>query len=468
MKILILTAIQGRQHITELFLLGIERLKIFSGHDIRLFCVCSEKEDSDFLKSKGVSHCTFENRPLSAKFDYGFKQALKYDFDYLMTLGSDDLLDHNIFNNYYNPLMQRGELFFGIKQIAIIDYRTLDCITYKYFINKGDLLLGAGRMIARSLCMEFKDKPLYNVKPKNNGLDFASELELKKHAKPLAVITERPQLIDVKSEVNIWSWLSVSKRQLKAEYDKITHFLSVEEDNYLRRSEMKIVAVIPVHGRLPLLKLTIKRLYERNKVMKVICIGSEAERATCEAVGAEFIVHDNNPLGKKWNAGFMAAKKYSPDGCLFVGSSDWISDNWLDYISIYMRDYDLVGKPDFNLLDYGHIKRACHWAGYNDFRRANEPIGIGRVLSRRILDAIGWKPMDDKLESSLDWSMYNKIIQSGGKIKLLNTTQIQSLSLSTHSWINKHKFEDHWKGKMPSKKIDVNKLIEIFPEINEL
>src|SRR5690606_24137998 len=183
--------------------------------------------------------------------------------------------------------------------------------------------------------------------------------------------------------------------------------------------------------------------------------------------GGLFVEHENKPLGKKWNAGFLEAKKYNPDCCLFVGSSDWVSDNWIEYCSHYLKNYDLIGKPDFYLLDYGRRLRVCHWAGYTDKRRSNEPIGIGRILSKRILDKMGWKPMDDKLDSSLDWSMYQKVLLYSGAVKLINTTDIKSLSLSTSAWENKHKFEDHWNNKLPSKRLDES-LLKEFPESYEL
>jgi len=468
MEILVFTAIQGRQKITELFLMGVERLKLYSGHNISLFCVVSDQADIDFLKSKGVDYCVHENTPLSDKFDYGFKQAIKKKFDYLLTLGSDDLIDHNIFKDHYNALMQSGNEFFGLKQIGILDSQTLDCSLYQYFMSKSDMLLGAGRMLSYRLCQEFKDKPLYNLRKKNNGLDYASENELKKIVKPTFVKTNKIYLIDVKSDVNIWSYKSLSRKLSRVEYDKLTHFLSIEEDNYLRVSNYKIVAVIPVHGRLPLLKLTIERLYKKNKVHKVICIGSENEKNTCLHAGADFIEHENKPLGRKWNAGFQKAKMYEPDAVLFVGSSDWISDNWIDYMAVYLKDFDLIGKPDFNLVDYGHQLRACHWPGYTDHRRANEPIGIGRLISARVLNKMNWQPMEDKLDSSLDWSMYQKVLNLRGNVKLIKSDSIQSLSLSTHQWENKHKFEDHWRGKLPSKKIDVKEMIDLFPEIKRL
>lgn len=212
---------------------------------------------------------------------------------------------------------------------------------------------------------------------------------------------------------------------------------------------MKTVAVIPVKGRLPLLKYTIQRLYKKNGVFEVICIGdSIEEQEVCENEGAEFIFHENNPLGKKWNAGFLAAKKHNPDAVLFVGSSDWVSNNWLSYTEKLIRaGADLVGKPDFYLLDIGETYRFCHWLGYTQPQRRLEPIGIGRVISKRILDLMNWQPIQETLNNSIDWSMYQNILKLGGEVKNVRTNEIQSLSISTSHWANMHKFEDHYRNK---------------------
>lgn len=235
---------------------------------------------------------------------------------------------------------------------------------------------------------------------------------------------------------------------------------------------MKTVAVIPCLGRIELLKWTIRRLYQKNKIDVVICVGHEdAVKDLCKIEHAEFVEHDNSPLGKKWNAGFEAAKKHNPDSVLFVGSSDWISDNWMTYCEKFINaGIDMVGKPDFNLLDIGgnspHTYRFCHWQGYGKGKRENEPIGIGRVLSRKILDQMNWKPISDSLENSIDFSMYNNILAIGGKVANLKTQEIHSLSISTDRWPNKHKFNDHYSNKLPSRRVpDFSVFLEKnFPE----
>lgn len=229
---------------------------------------------------------------------------------------------------------------------------------------------------------------------------------------------------------------------------------------------MKTVAIIPVFGRLPLLKHTIERLLNKNKVDVVICVGAtEDEEMVCVKAGAKFYFHENMPLGKKWNYGFQKAKLENPDVCLFVGSSDWLSDNWLPELLPYMTQFDMIGKPDFTMMDISETIRSVRWGGYVKERK-DESIGIGRLISSRILDKMNWKPFIDDKNNSMDHAMYNKVSELGGEIALTRDPNLVPLSLSTNRWINKHRFEDHWNNRIEGSnvRLENSELFEMFPE----
>ena len=231
----------------------------------------------------------------------------------------------------------------------------------------------------------------------------------------------------------------------------------------------EVVAVIPVLGRRPLLKHTITRLLQKNKVGHVICVGHAGkDQRVCEEAGAEFLHHPNEPLGAKWNSGFQHAQKYSPIACLFVGSSDWLSDNWLPKMVPHLKEFDLIGKPGCHFLDINQGNyRACEWQGYTG-ARANESIGIGRLISARALSLLKWKPFDDHLNKSLDHSMQQRVSEAGGQLKIINDPETIALSISTDQWDNKHKFQDHVTGELQRKSSTIVNVDEFlknnFPE----
>jgi hypothetical protein len=223
----------------------------------------------------------------------------------------------------------------------------------------------------------------------------------------------------------------------------------------------RVVACLAVHGRLPLLEQTITRLYKKNGCYKVICSGDGIEeRQLCESLGAVWVHARNKPLGHKWNQSFFKAKDFTPDAVVFVGSSDWLSDNWFSIMRPHVDKHGFAGVPGCDLVDLGETIRGCHWSGYKGYReeRADETIGIGRMLSARLLHTIGWLPFNPIFDNSLDRSMKDKAAEFGFTDFMVRDERLNALSLSTHKWApmhqNKHKFEMHYNQLIPSKIMD--------------
>jgi len=231
----------------------------------------------------------------------------------------------------------------------------------------------------------------------------------------------------------------------------------------------KVVAVVPVHERLQLLPYTISRLLKKNGCHTVICVGDGIkEKAICLEAGAMWVPHQNKPLGEKWNAGFLAAKTLNPDAVIYSGSSDWLSNNWITTMKPHLDRHQMVGVPGCYLLDYRHKMRLCHWPGYVG-QRADETIGIGRMLSRKLLDLINWKPFHDDKDASLDRSMKDKAKAVGITDYFVRDESLKAMAISTNRWVNMHKFVHHWDlGVLPSEKftdLDMEQfLVKYFPE----
>jgi len=229
---------------------------------------------------------------------------------------------------------------------------------------------------------------------------------------------------------------------------------------------MKLCAPVPVFGRFPLVRLTISRL-KRQGVIPII-MGHEREALDIsKELNVEFISISNDPLGNKWNAGFMACQNYSPDGVMFMGSSDWCSDNYLELVSDDINDFPFIGMLGCHFADVSDEVRLVHWPGYLKGQRQYEPIGIGRVLRSDILTKMNWCPFDPRLSSGLDWSMYLKAIRLIDNLAVIKDEEkdIRLLSISTDKWINKHKFSDHWSGSLKSTHMNNELLKNNFEEI---
>jgi glycosyltransferase involved in cell wall biosynthesis len=240
--------------------------------------------------------------------------------------------------------------------------------------------------------------------------------------------------------------------------------------NHIERVKYNIFTAIPVNGRHELLPHTIKRLLTKCGVSKVYCMGDDDnDKKICEKAGAEWVDHPNFPLGSKWNSGIEAALKSGVvyDGFLFVGSSDWVSENWIDTFSQYLSEYDMVGTTNCYFLDINtnSKKRLVHWGGYSNDRKG-EAIGIGRIYSMRIIKKLNGKLFVDELDNSMDYTSMQKVLSVGGKIKTLVGDNSSTVSISTNKWVNKHLFEKDVKNHSNSLEIaNVNEWLRMwYPE----
>ena len=231
---------------------------------------------------------------------------------------------------------------------------------------------------------------------------------------------------------------------------------------------MIVTAPIPVFGRFPLVRLTISRL--KSQGVTPIVLGHEREAMDiAKQMEVEFISIDNDPLGNKWNKGFQASKNYNADAVIFMGSSDWCSDGYIQRCKEHSKDFGMIGMLGCHFADVSESIRLVHWKGYKDQMRQNEPIGIGRFLNREFLEAINWTPFNGQLNSGLDWSMWLKAMKSNQEIGILECdNSVQLLSISTNKWNNKHKFTDHWTGALKSVRCDVSILEKEFNELKQL
>jgi hypothetical protein len=231
---------------------------------------------------------------------------------------------------------------------------------------------------------------------------------------------------------------------------------------------MIVTAPIPVFGRFPLVRLTISRL-KRQGVTPIV-LGHERETMDiAQQMDVEFISIDNDPLGNKWNKGFQASKNYNADAVIFMGSSDWCSDGYIERCKEHSKDFGMIGMLGCHFVDVSDEIRLVHWKGYKDQMRQNEPIGIGRFLNREFLERINWTPFNPQLNSGLDWSMWLKAMKTNQEIGILECdSSVQLLSISTNKWSNKHKFTDHWTGALKSERCDVSLIENGFSELNKL
>jgi hypothetical protein len=214
--------------------MGIQRMKTHPDYDIESLAVISEEEMIPLCKKYGVNWVMYKNEPLGEKKNFGLKKAKEFQFDYLMEIGSDDLILNQLLTDYKKYL---GNDVFGITDAAYINSESGEC---RRLISRHSTY-GAGRMISRK-ALETMNWKLWGDGI-NKGMDNNSVLSLQRKgfryvkAEPM----DFPGVIDVKSQQNIWRFNyflgvpydleEILKRVSASEKEIIESYVTVENAN---------------------------------------------------------------------------------------------------------------------------------------------------------------------------------------------------------------------------------------------
>lgn len=144
MKILVFLAVWKRPEITEICFMGLERLRNNSSLPIEAFAVISEETMIPLCNKYGIKWTMHPNEPVGNKKNHGLNEAMKLEWDYLIEIGSDDLIKDELIE-LYRPLMGKVEMF-GTKDAIIIN--SVDGICRRL---RSDTPYGLGRCISRSV-----------------------------------------------------------------------------------------------------------------------------------------------------------------------------------------------------------------------------------------------------------------------------------------------------------------------------
>ena len=149
-----------------------------------------------------------------------------------------------------------------------------------------------------------------------------------------------------------------------------------------------------------------------------IVVGSEGKK-TQEMVissGNDYLEHENLPLSLKWNAGLKYSESFDPDAVIILGSDDFISPKTVrSLVEKISSGWLMTGLMDMHILD-SKASRLFHWNGYsvNTPHRMWETIGLGRCLSRKLLEKVDFSLWDkEDIDRGLDGLMTRKLASIG-------------------------------------------------------
>jgi len=197
-----------------------------------------------------------------------------------------------------------------------------------------------------------------------------------------------------------------------------------------------VVAVMPIHGRELVTKASVSILKQQTHVCAVLLVGDEKkDEDLAVETGSFFVYCPNEILSFKYQAGFDAAREFNPDAVLLCGSDDFLSWDWvrLCYEKIE-SGFDLVGKSVFWIcVAFPGRKAVLYKCSYCQDRIA-EPMGAGRLFSRKILDKTDWYLFPEMRKRGCDGLSYGILLANGARIALMNHEDRINLVLVKSDW----------------------------------
>lgn len=151
--------------------------------------------------------------------------------------------------------------------------------------------------------------------------------------------------------------------------------------------------------------------------VKVVAVGSNDEyRSECEARDIIYTDHINKPLGAKWNHGLKAFRHIDVTNIMILGSDDLVSDAFIEHELEFGKGVDFGGPKDLYML--GANPRRRGWNQFFYFKYGAYLVGPGRIISRKVFDALNWHAWDDNRNAGLDGSVVKSIKRLGGTVKM--------------------------------------------------
>lgn len=223
MTILILIPLWKRPEIVKAVFKNLWRFKKEVSWTVEVLAIISPEDPSArhleaLCNDFNVEKCWFKNDPLGRKLNAGINYALKkFDFDYLMNFGSDDLI-HPKIEQLYELYIKNEIKLFGIDSLYFTDLKK----TFYFKCYTDNFAVGAARMIHKSIFEKLKVKGtgLYSDHI-NRGCDGDSSVRIKTFFNISDVVIkagEFPYLVDIKTNTNINHFISIESHQSQIKY----------------------------------------------------------------------------------------------------------------------------------------------------------------------------------------------------------------------------------------------------------
>ena len=156
-----------------------------------------------------------------------------------------------------------------------------------------------------------------------------------------------------------------------------------------------------------------KELLKKNIGLYLFAVGSEGEysRSLASRHNYNYMERPNTPVSAKRNEALEKIRDWQVemDAVLFVDTDDLLP---VDLIALYARflsqGYPYIGMQDIYFFE-SSTKRMIHFYYPKGHSNYGVTLGLGRCVSRALLDKAGWKLWPDDINRNMDIKMTRKL-----------------------------------------------------------
>lgn len=190
---------------------------------------------------------------------------------------------------------------------------------------------------------------------------------------------------------------------------------------------MRVAIVTYMHRKWDIFELhamCVTRLAEKYDVIPIVVNSLEYPCPDLVAkYGFEYHEHYNKApykLGTKANYAIICASCHDPDYVMVLDSDDIISDSFFDlYLEYMKKGIDVIGVRDLYFWSLHTRRSRFNVFGYYP-GRGTRITGLGKTMSKNILDKLHWCPFNRRVNSGLDGTMLAKTRKKGAsKVSLI-------------------------------------------------
>lgn len=175
---------------------------------------------------------------------------------------------------------------------------------------------------------------------------------------------------------------------------------------------MKTIIVSVMHGRQETVSYCLNQM---PFIEKVMIYSNEADGTFLDRMKIEHkSKFKNYPLAEKWNYAFKFLRNIEFDAVILLGSDDFIDEKFLHFVERTIPNFDIIGFED---IYFKEGRSLYYWPGY-DNERKGEPIGAGKVFSRKFLERTNFEMFPGKSNKGIDGVNWRACRNYGAKIHI--------------------------------------------------